>query len=395
MSDAEKTKVKYVIGHEIFEVDSRYRVTKQIGSGSYGKVAQAKDSVSGSKVAIKKIKDVFVNTTDAKRILREIIFLRHLNHENIVHLNDLFEPSFGSAEEFKDLYLIMDYMQSDLKRVIYSDNELSNDHIAYIMYQVFCALVHMHSGNIVHRDLKPGNILVNSNCKAKLCDLGLARGIDEAAEEELTEYVVTRWYRAPELTWGENRYSTAIDIWSAGCILAELLNRETLFRGENYVDQLSLIISTLGTPSEEDLECVGNKQACDFIRNLGKYNAVPLTVLFPSATAEAIDLLGKILMFNPANRITAEEAVKHPFFAKYYNEAFVESSKNVEKIDFEYEKMTRTKENIRDLIFVEIAHYRPEAFKKRAEESMASLKSASSALSGVASVTDNGRRKSN
>jgi len=112
-------------------------------------------------------------------------------------------------------------------------------------------------------------------------------------------------------------------------------------------------------------------------------------------TAEAIDLLGKILMFNPANRITAEEAVKHPFFAKYYNEAFVESSKNVEKIDFEYEKMTRTKENIRDLIFVEIAHYRPEAFKKRAEESMASLKSASSALSGVASVTDNGRRKSN
>jgi mitogen-activated protein kinase 1/3 len=370
-SASPKERTRYVIGGDSFDIDSRYKPAKTIGSGSYGKVCLATDLKENKKVAIKKVKDVFLNTVDAKRILREIKLLRHFDHPNIVKIVDLVDPP--SADEFKDLYIVMEYMQADLKKVIYSDNVLSEDHIAFIIYQVLCGLMHMHSAKVVHRDLKPGNILVNSNCKAKICDLGLARGWtskeDSDVSEAMTEYVVTRWYRAPELTWGEAKYGSSIDMWAVGCILAEMFNRECLFKGENYVDQLALIVCTIGTPSDEDLkECVGNQEALNFIKNLGHYSSIPWNLVSSNASEAGQDLLSKLLVFNPHKRITAEEAIKHPFFKKFYDPKVLKSNLCAEPFDFDFEKLTRTKENIRDLMFREIVHYRPDAFKSKIVE---------------------------
>lgn len=370
-SKKKEERLKYTIGGEIFEVDSRYKPSKAIGSGSYGKVCLAIDRHRGKKVAIKKIKDVFHNTLDSRRILREIKLLGHFNHPNIIKIVDVLDPP--KPKDFRDLYIVMDYMQSDLKKVIYSDNKLSEDHIAFIIYQILCGLMYMHSANVVHRDLKPGNILVNANCKAKVCDLGLARGYlstnDGETSDDMTEYVVTRWYRAPELTWGEPKYGSAIDMWSVGCILAEMFNRECLFRGENYVDQLALIIGLIGTPADCDLkECVRNEDAFEFIKNLGYHHPAPWKTVLRNASPEAQDLLSKLLVFNPNKRITASEALQHPFFKKFYDKNIIESNICERQFDFDWEKLTRTKENIRDLIFREIVLYRPDAFRNKIVE---------------------------
>lgn len=127
----------------------------------------------------------------------------------------------------------------------------------------------MHSANVIHRDLKPANLLLNKDCELKICDLGLARGfVDE--EEEKTEYVVTRWYRAPEVILNASEYTKAIDIWSIGCIIAELLGRTPLFPGEDFLDQVQRVISVLGTPSTEDMKYIGNKDAIKYIKSLPK-----------------------------------------------------------------------------------------------------------------------------
>lgn len=143
---------------------------------------------------------------------------------------------------FNDIYIVTEFMETDLHRVIYSRQDLTDEHIQYFVYQILRGLLYMHSANVIHRDLKPGNILVNKNCDLKICDLGLARGY-ETEEEFKTEYqtvlfryVVTRWYRAPEVILNASEYSKAVDIYSVGCILAELLGRTPLFPGENYLD---------------------------------------------------------------------------------------------------------------------------------------------------------------
>ena len=239
-------------GNHTFTVDSKYSFTRVIGSGAYGVVISATDTQLNSRVAIKMVPKAFQDEIDAKRILREIKLLKHLKHENIVGIHDMMPPMMRYVDDFKDVYIVSELMETDLYRIIYSKQSLSLDHVQYFIYQVLRALKYIHSANVLHRDLKPSNLLVNSNCDLKVCDFGLARGVldsdqmrDSTKRPLLTEYVVTRWYRAPEIMLACHEYDKPVDVWSTGCILAELLARKPFFPGEDYIDQVSTTFSFL------------------------------------------------------------------------------------------------------------------------------------------------------
>ena len=240
----------FAAGKHTFVVDKRYTMIRTIGSGAYGVVISASDVHSQDNVAIKMVPKAFSDEIDAKRILREIKLLKHFQHENIVSLLDMMPPNVKAAEDFKDVYLVTNLMETDLHRIIYSKQKLSVDHAQYFIYQVLRGLKYIHSCRVLHRDLKPSNLLVNSNCDLKICDFGLARGIYNDPQEPsgmgasnkgtllLTEYVVTRWYRAPEIMLACHEYSYPIDVWSVGCIFAELIQRKPYFPGDDYIDQV-------------------------------------------------------------------------------------------------------------------------------------------------------------
>ena len=172
---------------------------KPIGHGAYGVVCSANDNESGEKVAIKKINKAFVHLTDTKRTLREIKILRHFNHENVIRIKDILLPV--SPDRFDDVYIVCDLMDTDLHQIISSPQPLTDDHCQYFLYQILRALKYIHSAHVLHRDLKPSNLLLNGNCDLKVCDFGLARVAhpEENHHGFLTEYVATRWYRAPEI----------------------------------------------------------------------------------------------------------------------------------------------------------------------------------------------------
>jgi mitogen-activated protein kinase 1/3 len=197
-----------------FEMSTKYELIKAIGHGAYGVVVSAIDHSSDSKVAIKKIPDTFEDLVDAKRIVREIHLLRSFDHDNVIRVVDLFTPQ--PYDDFNDVYIVSDLLDTDLHRVIYSQQPLTSEHIQYFLYQMLCGLNYIHSAGVIHRDLKPSNILMNANCDLRICDFGLSRGISSSDEhgDGLTEYVVTRWYRAPEIMLSCPSYDSQIDVWS-------------------------------------------------------------------------------------------------------------------------------------------------------------------------------------
>ncbi|XP_043710988.1 mitogen-activated protein kinase 3-like isoform X2 [Telopea speciosissima] len=231
--------IQYNIAGNLFEITSKYRPPiMQIGGGAYGRVCSVLDSETNEMVAIKKIPNAFDNQTNAKRTLREIKLLRRLDHENVIGIRDVIPPPVRSA--FCDVYIATELMDIDLHKIIHSHQELSEDHRQYFLYQILRALKYIHSANVIHRDLKPSNFLLNEDCELKICDFGLARLTSE--NDFMTEYVVTRWYRAPELLLNSSCYTAAIDVWSVGCILMELVNRKTLFPGRDHMHQMHLLI---------------------------------------------------------------------------------------------------------------------------------------------------------
>jgi mitogen-activated protein kinase 1/3 len=165
-------------------------------------------------------------------------------------------------------------MDTDLYKIIKSNQELSDDHYKFIIYQLLRALLFLHSANIIHRDIKPSNILINEDCIIKLCDFGLSRNLREEEQLSLTEYVVTRYYRAPEVMLCSHQYSKSIDIWSAGCSFAELLSKNYLFPGDNYLTQIKLILETLGTPAPEDIELITNQHAKNYVLSFSNIQKV-------------------------------------------------------------------------------------------------------------------------
>ncbi|CAK5084505.1 unnamed protein product [Meloidogyne enterolobii] len=228
------------------QLKDRYVLGKNIGSGAYGSVAMAHDMETNSKVAIKKITKAFSALTLVKRTLK-VRILRDIRHKNIIKVLNLF--SVGDDVQGKDIYL-----ETDLHQIIHSSQKLTDQHNQYFLYQILCGLKYMHSVGIVHRyhyisrilyfidrDLKPSNLLINGDCLLKIADFGLARSVEQCAREEgtiMTQYVSTRWYRAPELLFSLIDYGTMVDIWSVGTIFAEMIQRRQLFPGRDAATQI-------------------------------------------------------------------------------------------------------------------------------------------------------------
>ncbi|KAJ8526047.1 hypothetical protein ON010_g15135 [Phytophthora cinnamomi] len=342
-----------------FEIPSSFEYVKTIGSGAYGVVISAADAKTGKTVAIKNIQRAFDDLTDAKRIVREIKLMRHLDHKCVLGVEDIFEPV--ALDKFEDVYIVSQLMATDLHRVIYSRHALSDEHIAFFMYQMLCAMKYVHSANVIHRDLKPSNVLVNANCELKICDFGLARGVFPEEELELTEYVVTRWYRAPEIMLGCMKYTREVDVWSMGCIFAEMMSRKPLFPGQDYIDQLHLIMNALGAPNDQELYFLTNARARKFMnaefQKRGPNPTKPLAQMFTDSPPDALDLLQKMLVIDPNKRISVDEALAHPYLASIRN--VDDETTATSSFDFDFENEKLTKPVLQRLIWEEMRHFHP------------------------------------
>eukprot|EP00056_Hartaetosiga_gracilis_P001544 m.45657 g.45657 ORF g.45657 m.45657 type:complete len:373 (-) comp10687_c0_seq2:450-1568(-) len=300
-----------------FRVSSQYDELNFIGEGAYGVVCSALDKAAEERVAIKKLTP-FQYQVFCQRALREIQILTRFDHENIIDIRRVMCPD--DFDHMKEIYLVQGLMETDLYKVLRTQR-LSNDHVCYFSYQILRGLKYIHSANVIHRDLKPSNLLINANCDLKICDFGLSRIADPRMNLQgmLTEYVATRWYRAPEIMLNSKAYTKSIDLWSVGCILAEMLGNEPLFPGKHYLDQLKHIFDTIGSPSEEDLECIINEKAKMYVMTLENRPPRPFSSMFPRADERALDLLGRLLIFDPERRIIVEDSLAHPLFEQYYD----------------------------------------------------------------------------
>lgn len=342
----------------IFNISQNFQVIQVVGEGAYGVVCLAIHKPTGIKVAIKKL-EPFEKPLFCLRALREIKLLTYFKkHENIISIFDVQKPL--NFENFNEIYLIQEYMPSDLHKTIATQN-LTDDHIQYFIYQILRGLKLIHSANVIHRDLKPSNILVNENCDLKICDFGLARldilkeGYDKrlainSGISMLTEYVATRWYRAPEIMLTSSQYSTAIDMWSVGCILAELFTCTPLFPGNDYRHQLILIFQLLGTPTDADLTCIKSQRAKNYIKTLPYCSPLNLDQVFNRHPNRAkrfggqpinplgLDMLKKLLVFDPKERMTVEEALEHPYVSTYHDPEDEPTIMPISHEEFEFDK---------------------------------------------------------
>ncbi|XP_004615902.2 mitogen-activated protein kinase 3 [Sorex araneus] len=342
-----------------FDVGPRYTQLQYIGEGAYGMVSSAYDHVRKTRVAIKKISP-FEHQTYCQRTLREIQILLRFRHENVIGIRDILRAP--TLEAMRDVYIVQDLMETDLYKLLKSQ-QLSNDHICYFLYQILRGLKYIHSANVLHRDLKPSNLLINTTCDLKICDFGLARIADPEHDHTgfLTEYVATRWYRAPEIMLNSKGYTKSIDIWSVGCILAEMLSNRPIFPGKHYLDQLNHILGILGSPSQEDLNCIINMKARNYLQSLPSKTKVAWAKLFPKADSKALDLLDRMLTFNPNKRITVEEALAHPYVDQYYDPT--DEPVAEEPFTFDMELDDLPKEQLKELIFQETAPFQPGALE--------------------------------
>jgi len=344
-----------------WDIPKRYGNLSPVGSGAYGQVCSAEDSKSVHKdsqtgqqvrvkVAIKKLARPFQSAIHAKRTYRELRMLKHMQHENIIGLLDVFTPA-TSLETFNDVYLVTHLMGADLNNIV-KTQKLSDEHVQFLVYQILRGMKYVHSAGIIHRDLKPSNIAVNEDCELKILDFGLAR----PTENEMTGYVATRWYRAPEIMLNWMHYHQTVDMWSVGCIMAEMLTGKALFPGTDHIDQLTRILVLCGTPTEETLNKITSEEAQNYIRSLPQMERKNFSEVFRGANPLAIDLLEKTLELDADRRITAEQALAHPYLSVYSDP---QDEPNSQPYDQTFEDLDLSVEQWKEYVWNEVQNFKP------------------------------------
>uniref|UniRef100_A0A7E4V1E8 Protein kinase domain-containing protein n=1 Tax=Panagrellus redivivus TaxID=6233 RepID=A0A7E4V1E8_PANRE len=315
-----------------FDIPADYEFKAYLGNGTYGNVIHVADSYSdGSEtLAIKKMYYPFSSKVQARRLYRELRLLQLINHDNVIRFLDIYTPD-ESLAKFNNVYIVTRYAGKTLQAVLEAQKKknvimLRSEHLQCIFYQILRALKYLHSANVIHRDLKPSNIAITeSNCDVTILDFGLARTVTEP-EERLTGYVVSRYYRSPEIIyWNNENYNAKADVWSVGCIFGECLKGDVLFKGSAASEQYRLIVDLCGGPDELLLHKI-ETQNSKVIRHLvehkfGKGERKNFKEFFqsPVATPDAIDFLDKLLVLDPDRRISVTEALEHPYLAAYHN----------------------------------------------------------------------------
>ncbi|XP_050077889.1 stress-activated protein kinase JNK-like [Anopheles maculipalpis] len=345
-----------------FDLPSRFPHSHMapIGIGVQGAVCSAVDLKTGRRLAIKKLSQPFQDVTFAKRSYRELKLMRLVDHPNIIKLLYAYTPQ-QTLETFRDVYIFTELMDNNLRKVI--GTKLDHERISFLVYQMLCGIKYLHAAGIIHRDLKPSNIVVCRNCSLKILDFGLARSIDTSFT--MTQYVVTRHYRAPEIILNME-YDTKVDIWSIGCIMAELITGRVLFPGTDHVDQWMRIIQTLGTPRPEFIArtTTGTQR---YISNQPIVQGRPFEELFPDEVFDlavsinhpqltndsARDFLRRMLAFDPMERISVEEALDHPYIHVWYYEEDV-NRPPPQTYDHSIDAQVLTVEQWKRLLFAEI-----------------------------------------
>jgi c-Jun N-terminal kinase len=339
---------------------NRYRNINVIGAGAQGLVLSATDRATGQLVAIKKLTRPFSNVTHAKRAYREFVLMNLVNHRNIIKLLNAYTPQ-RSLEEFSDLYLVMEHMDANLCQVI--QMELDHERMSFLLYQMLCGINHLHKAGIIHRDLKPSNIVVNMQCQLKILDFGLARNKDDTTM--MTPYVVTRYYRAPEVILGIG-YNANVDVWSIGCIFAELIVGKVLFPGTDHVDQWTKIVEIVGTPGTHFTQRL-QPTVRQYVENRPRCDPKAWPSLFPDSmfpdtidqrlnAVNARDLISKMLVIDPLHRITVEQALLHPYVHLWYDASEVDAPPP-RQYDPSVENADHTVEDWKALIYSEIKEY--------------------------------------
>jgi len=317
-----RKRIPFRIKGEKFVLYDYYTPTRILGKGAYACVCEAINKKTGKTVAIKKNKKVFQDLCDAKRILREIKLMMHFDHDDIVGLIGVIPPDESDINTYEDVYLVMLRMETTLAKVIKSKQKLTERHYQFFVYQMLRGLKYIHSAGVIHRDLKPENILINgADCNLKITDFGLARGVCMEDALNLTEYVVTRWYRAPEVMCSAKLYDEKVDVWSVGCIFAELLLRKPIFPGGNHIEQLKIIFAILGTPEAGNLDWIKTPEAKNWIQRMKPSRGRNLKKIFHSASPEALDLLMKMLQLDPNVRISVVDALAHHYLKELHDPA--------------------------------------------------------------------------
>jgi serine/threonine protein kinase len=283
----------------------RYQKLEKIGEGTYGVVYKAKDKISQDIIALKKIRLEQEDEGVPSTAIREISLLKEIQHPNVVRLRDIVSGD-------QKLYLIFEYSDQDLKKYMdVAGVPLAPALVKSNLYQIINGLAYCHAHRVIHRDLKPQNLLIDKAGILKLADFGLARAFS-LPMKTYTHEVVTLWYRAPEILLGQKQYSTPVDMWSVGCIFAEMAQRRPLFAGDSEIDQIFKIFRVLGTPKESVWPGVNSLP--DFKQTFPKWAPTPLSKHCSNLDANGLDLLSQMVCYDPESRISALDALSHPYF---------------------------------------------------------------------------------